>query len=72
VKRPPEGGLFVFGLVVMRESYTFVRLRGRHRTGGKKADGIAAGTSDMLKQHYVGQLRITDVREMSVQMKGES
>ena len=36
-----------------------------------KKDGIAAGTLHMLKQHYPGKLRITDVREMFRQMKEE-
>jgi len=34
-----------------------------------KKDGIAAGTLHMLKQHYNGKLRITDVREMFIAMK---
>jgi hypothetical protein len=38
---------------------------------GIKKDGIAAGTLHMLKQHYNGKLRLTEVREMFVQMKDQ-
>ncbi len=36
-----------------------------------KKDGIAAGTLHMLKQHYTGKLRMTDVREMFRQMRDD-
>ena len=34
-----------------------------------KADEIAAQTLHSLKQHYTGKLRLTDVKEIFVQMK---
>jgi hypothetical protein len=33
-----------------------------------KADGIAARQLHALKQHYSGKLRLTDVKEMFLQM----
>ena len=38
---------------------------------GVKADAIAAQQLHALKQHYNGKLRLTDVKEMFVQMKDE-
>jgi hypothetical protein len=38
---------------------------------GIKKDGIAAGTLHMLKHPYPGKLRLTDAREMFVQMRNE-
>jgi hypothetical protein len=37
-----------------------------------KKDGIAAGTLHMLREHYPGKLRISDVRAMFMQMKDEA
>lgn len=36
---------------------------------GVKADGIAAMQLHALKQHYSGKLRLTDVKQMFVQMR---
>jgi len=36
-----------------------------------KADGIAAMQLHALKQHYSGKLRLTDVKEMFVQMRDQ-
>jgi hypothetical protein len=36
---------------------------------GVKADGIAAMQLHALKQHYSGKLKLTDVKEMFVQLK---
>jgi hypothetical protein len=36
---------------------------------GLKADGIAAMQLHALKQHYSGKLRLTDVKEMFLQMR---
>jgi len=36
-----------------------------------KADGIAAMQLHALKQHYGGKLRLTDVKEMFVQMRDQ-
>ncbi len=54
------------------EARTFVRDMHAYfaEKGGIKKDG-AAGTLHMLKQHYVGKLRITDIREMFRQMKDQ-
>lgn len=38
---------------------------------GVKADGIAAMQLHALKERYNGKLRITDVKEMFVQMKDQ-
>ena len=35
------------------------------------ADGIAAGTLHRLREHYLGKLRITDVKEMFRAMRDE-
>jgi hypothetical protein len=42
-----------------------------HAAGGTgaRADGIAAMQLHALKQHYSGKLKITDVKEMFVQMR---
>ena len=37
-----------------------------------KADGIAAMQLHALKQHYPGKLRLTDIKEMFVQMRGQA
>jgi hypothetical protein len=39
---------------------------------GVKADGIAAGTLHMLKEHYPGKLRLTDVKAMFLQMRDDA
>jgi hypothetical protein len=39
---------------------------------GVKADGIAAMQLHALKQHYKGKLRLTDVKEMFLQMRDHS
>ena len=36
-----------------------------------KADGIAARQLHALKQHYSGKLRLTDVKEMFLQMRDQ-
>lgn len=36
---------------------------------GVKADGIAAMQLHALKEHYSGKLRLTDVKEMFLQMR---
>jgi hypothetical protein len=37
-----------------------------------KADGIAARQLHALKQHYAGKLRLSDVKEMFLQMRDHS
>jgi hypothetical protein len=39
---------------------------------GVKADGIAAQQLHALKQHYSGKLRLTDVKEMFLQMRDQA
>jgi hypothetical protein len=39
---------------------------------GAKADGIAAMQLHALKEHYNGKLRLTDVKEMFVQMRDQA
>ena len=37
-----------------------------------KADGIAAMQLHALRQHYLGKLRLTDIKEMFVQMRDQA
>jgi hypothetical protein len=39
---------------------------------GVKADAIAAQQLHALKEHYKGKLKLTDVKEMFLQMRDES
>ena len=39
---------------------------------GVKADGIAAHQLHVLKEHYSGKLKLTDVREMFLRMRGQA
>jgi hypothetical protein len=38
---------------------------------GVKADGIAARQLHALKEHYSGKLRLTDVKQMFLEMKDQ-
>jgi hypothetical protein len=53
----------------------FVRdMRAFFKAGGTgpKADGIAAMQLHALKEHYSGKLRLTDVKEMFLQMRDQA
>jgi hypothetical protein len=52
----------------VRDMHAFFKAGGT----GVKADAIAAQQLHALKQHYNGKLKLTDVKEMFLQMRDHS
>jgi hypothetical protein len=52
----------------VRDMHAFFKAGGT----GVKADSIAAQQLHALKQHYNGKLKLTDVKEMFLQMRDHS
>ena len=62
IELPPE-----VAKAFVRDTRAFFKAGGT----GVKADGIAAMQLHALKEHYSGKLRITDVKEMFLQMRDQ-
>ena len=62
-------------LIELPVAKAFVRdMRAFFAAGGTgvEADGIAAQQLHGIKQHYKGKLRLTDVKEMFLQMRDQA
>jgi hypothetical protein len=53
---------------LVRDMHAFFKAGGT----GVKTDGIAGQQLHALKQHYAGKLRLTDVKEMFLQMRDQA